>query len=176
MTLSQREREITHCTNKKICTFQGSNHGQFTQKIMQQIRLTQDSDTFSYSFQEKTGYNRLELQWDSPLDLTCVPRITLCSIQFDAFWADDYLLVPVYCNLIDSTTFNPLREVFRIKVDPLETIINESCSGEQTMNVLFSHLQNRIHAASSQVIGLFLHLSTKISSCSKISKTSQASV
>ena len=101
---------------------------------MRVIRLTQASDTFSYEWKQHRGKSVLELRWDGPLDLKCAAKIRICSVQIRAFWAHEDLLVPLYCNLIDTSTFNPLREVFRVVVETTSIVINESCSGKQTVN------------------------------------------
>ena len=98
---------------------------------MRQIRLTESCDTFSYTWDEQK--HKLELRWDTSLDLSCASKVRLCSIQMDGFWSDEYVLVPVCCNFIDSTTFNPLREVQRILIDPLQTVIDDVSTGKQTM-------------------------------------------
>lgn len=94
---------------------------------MTQMRLTHVSDVFSFDWNaEKCS---LELRWDIALDLKCVPKIRLCSIQMSGLYVQDFILLPIYCNLIDSTTLNPLRELDRVLVDPLEQMLNHASTG-----------------------------------------------
>ena len=95
---------------------------------MQQLRLTHASDAFSFDWNIDKG--SLEFRWDIALDLKCVPSIRLFSTQIDGFELYDSILIPIYCNLIDSTTLNPLRELDRITGDPLCSVVNQSSTGE----------------------------------------------
>lgn len=113
------------------------------------LRMTSASDVFSYNWDKHRG--KLELRWDMGLDLRHIAMVRLSAIQLTGLYVDDYILVPLYCNLIDSTTLNPLREVDRVLVEPESPIVNQSSTGEQ---ILTEPIQtnSEIHTCSIETI------------------------
>ena len=95
------------------------------------IRMTNASDVFSCTWNQDS--QKLVLRWDMALDLKCTPIIRLSAIQMAGLYVDEYIFVPLTCNLIDSTTLNPLRELDRIAIAPESPLVSHSSTGEQIL-------------------------------------------
>lgn len=107
------------------------------------------SDVFSYSWYQSK--RKLEFRWDMGVDLRCFPTVRLNSIQIGGLYVDDYTLVSLQCNLIDSTTLNPFRELDRIVIEPESAIVNHSSTGEQILTVP-KQTYSELHSCSIETI------------------------
>ena len=96
---------------------------------MKSLLLTSNCDCFVQKYENKS----LTLSWKTQFDFTHVLYVGLTKIQIIGVMSEDYELFPVYCNLIERTTCNPLREIHRISVDPYVDVINESTSGKTVL-------------------------------------------
>ena len=92
---------------------------------MRSTYLTSACESFSYEYEN----NKLTLTWKINFDFTNVLYIGLLKFQLIGVMSEDYELLPVYCNLIERTSCNPLREIHRASIDPYVNVINDKVTG-----------------------------------------------
>ena len=92
---------------------------------MRSTYLTSACESFSHEYEN----NKLTLTWKINFDFTNVLYIGLLKFQLIGVMSDDYELLPVYCNLIERTSCNPLREIHRVSIDPYVNVINDKVTG-----------------------------------------------
>ena len=95
---------------------------------MRSLYLTSNCESFTETYENK----KLTLSWKTNFDFSKIAFIGLAKLQLVGVISENYLLLPIYCNVIERTTCNPLREIHRLVIDPYVDVINETASGERS--------------------------------------------